>query len=244
MYSSEYGTADVHMHTYLSDGLASPKQVLDHVARRMCLNVIAITDHDRLDGSLWAAEQRGWYPFDIIPGMEVSAADGHVLALWISSPIPAGLSIQETACAIHEQGGVAILAHPGEMLIHRASTLRYLRQPEVLLDLNVDAVEVYNAGTMTPGNNLIARRICNRVPLPIIGSSDAHTLSAIGLGKTRFPGRTADEFRAALRHGETAAEGERWPLTDYLKLSISSIPRKRNRSTIPNLPLIPPTPTV
>ncbi|MBL8153009.1 MAG: phosphotransferase [Anaerolineae bacterium] len=242
MYSAEFGTADVHMHTRLSDGLASPKQVLDHVARHTRLNVIAITDHDRLDGSLWAAEQRGWYPFDIIPGMEVSAADGHVLALWVSSPIPAGLSIQETTRAIHEQGGVAILAHPGEMLIHRDSTLRYLRQPEVLFTLNVDAVEVYNAGTMTPGNNLIARRICNRIAVPVTGSSDAHTLSAIGLGKTRFPGRTADEFRAALHHRETAAEGERWPITDYLKLSISSIPRRRNKSTIRSLPLMPPTP--
>lgn len=242
MHNADYGTADVHMHTHLSDGLASPKQVLDYVARHTRLNVIAITDHDRLDGSLWAAEQRDRYPFDIIPGMEVSAADGHVLALWIASPVPAGLSIQETTCAIHEQGGVAILAHPGEMLIHHASTLRYLRQPEVLFTLNVDGVEVYNAGTMTPGNNLIARRICNQVPLPVIGSSDAHTLSAIGLGKTRFPGRTADEFRAALRYRQTAAEGERWPLTDYLKLSISSIPRKRNKSTIQSLPLIPPTP--
>jgi hypothetical protein len=43
-----------------------------------------------------------------------------------------GLSVIETAAAIHEQGGVAILAHPGELLINGGQVLRYLRNPAVL----------------------------------------------------------------------------------------------------------------
>ncbi len=222
------GRADLHIHTRASDGLATAAQVLDMVARRRHLDVIAITDHDNLDASLWAYDQRHRYLFDIIPGVEVTAVEGHVLALWVTRPIPKRLSVAETTAAVHEQGGLAILAHPGEIMIAGRYLQRYLRQPEVLLSWGIDAIEVYNAGTMTPGNNLLARRISRRLPLPVTGSSDAHTLSAVGCGMTRFEGRTAAELRQALLNGHTAAEGASWPITDYLRLSPSSIRRTLN----------------
>jgi DNA polymerase III alpha subunit (gram-positive type) len=75
------GQADIHMHTNASDGLPTAKQVLDSVAKREHLDVIAITDHDVLEASLWAYEQRSKYAFDIIPGVEVTACNGHVLGL-------------------------------------------------------------------------------------------------------------------------------------------------------------------
>lgn len=86
------GRADVHMHTCASDGLPNAKQVLDYVAKRGHLDVIAITDHDVLEASLWAYSQRSVYPFDIIPGVEVTARGGHVLALWVTQPIPSARS--------------------------------------------------------------------------------------------------------------------------------------------------------
>jgi predicted metal-dependent phosphoesterase TrpH len=228
------GRADVHMHTNLSDGIPTAKQILDSVAKRQHLDVIAITDHDELDASLWAYEQRARYAFDIIPGVEVTARGGHVLGLWVTKPILMHLSIEETVEAIHEQNGVAILAHPGELLINGDQVVRYLRNPQVLLNLNLDAVEVFNAGAMTPGNNVMARRIMRGLPIPSVGNSDAHTLSAIGRGLTRFEGSSAADFRKALAQHQTVVEGRRWQLTDYLKLSVKSIPIKRNKSTVPN----------
>jgi predicted metal-dependent phosphoesterase TrpH len=224
------GRADLHMHTNLSDGLASPAALLNYVARRKHLDVIAITDHDLMDGSLWAYEQRELYPFDIIPGVEVTAREGHVLALWVTQPIPKGLSVQETVAAIHEQDGFAVLAHPGEVLIAGRHILRYLQHPEVLLCWGIDAIEVYNAGTMTPGNNLLAKRIAHNLPLPRLGNSDAHTLNAIGRSLTRFPGHTAADLRAALAQGVTLVEGKRWLITDYLRLSPSSVQRSLSGS--------------
>ncbi len=228
------GRADVHMHTNASDGLPTARQILERVAKQGHLDVIAITDHDVLESSLWAYSQRHLYPFDIIPGVEVTAHRGHVLGLWVTQPIPMNLSIQETTAAIHEQGGVAILAHPGEILIGGEQVLRYLHDPSVLLQWELDAVEVFNAGTMTPGNNVLARRIVRGLHMPLVGNSDAHTLSAIGRGHTCFKGKSATDFREALTAYETAAEGVRWQITDYLKLSIKSIPIKRNKSTVPN----------
>jgi predicted metal-dependent phosphoesterase TrpH len=46
------GRADIHMHTNASDGLPTAKQILDNVAKRGHLDVIAITDHDVLEASL------------------------------------------------------------------------------------------------------------------------------------------------------------------------------------------------
>jgi len=223
------GRADVHMHTRASDGLATVQQVLDYIEDWGGLDVIAITDHDVLDASLWAYSHRGRYSFDIIPGVEVTAREGHVVALWVTQPIPKRMSVKETAAAIHEQGGVAILAHPGEPCIAGRHMLRYFRHPEVLLEWDIDVVEMYNAGSITPGNNVLARRLCRQLPLPVVGNSDAHTLNAIGYGITRFKGRTAADFRAALGEGQTAVEGASWPITDYLKLSPSSIHRKLNK---------------
>ena len=214
------GRADLHMHTCASDGLPTAKELLDFVARRGDIDVIAITDHDELDASLWAYEQRQRYSFDIIPGVEVTSAEGHILGLWVMRPIPTWMSLAETATAIHEQDGIAILAHPFHLhaCIGIGNAWRYLQRPEVLLESGIDAVETHNAGVATPGSNWMARRLGRRLGLPVTGSSDAHALNSIGTGLTRFRGHTADDLRVALAHGETFAEGNAWPLTDYWKL--------------------------
>jgi predicted metal-dependent phosphoesterase TrpH len=224
------GLADLHMHTTTSDGRASVTEVLDYITVLGRLNVIAITDHDRLDASLWAYDHRSRYPFEIVPGVEVSSRDAHVLALWVTKPIPRGLSLTETAAAIHEQGGIAILAHPFEMLVHLKPIWRYLAQPEVLLETGIDAIEVHNSGTPTPGGNRMARRLAAKIKLPVTGGSDAHTLTAIGCGITRFEGQTALDLRHALVNGSTIAEGVRWPIIDYLRILPASTQRKLSAS--------------
>ncbi len=228
-----YGYADLHMHTHHSDGKPSPQALLDFVAKhRPHLNVIAITDHDTLDASLWAYEHRHRYPFDIVTGVEVTAEGGHVLALWVQTPIPARMSLAETAHAIHEAGGLAILAHPFhiEMDFVRKYARRYWCHPEVLLEAGIDGIEVHNAAIVTPGTNLAARFYAKRVGLPALGSSDAHTLGAIGTGRTRFWGRTADDLRQSILNQTTHAEGNAWKLTDYIEFLQSGQLRKPTTS--------------
>ncbi len=212
------GRADIHMHTTASDGFASVQQVLDHIARTKLLDVVAITDHDVMDASLWAYTHRHNYPFEIIPAVEVSSAEGHVLALWVTQPIDKGMSLKDTAAAIHRQGGSAILAHPFEFIVCSEAFFNYLRNPQVILEAEIDALEIHNAGAFTPGNNLLARRLAAQLNLPTVGNSDGHSLEAIGRGVSYFPGRTAADFRAALLAKQTYVEGRGWPLKDYVKL--------------------------
>lgn len=220
------GRADIHMHTTASDGFHTVREVLDHIARMGTLDVIAVTDHDVLDSSLWAYAHRADYPFDIIPGVEVSSADGHVLALWVTRPIPAGMSLAETAAAIHEQGGMAILAHPFELVVCTEAVMRHLRQPELVREAGIDAIEIHNAGALTPGNNILAQRLARQLHMPVVGNSDAHSLSAIGRGVTHFEGRTAADFRHAVASHATRVEGRMWPLNDYRRLLPNLIQHK------------------
>jgi hypothetical protein len=208
------------MHTTASDGRYTVEQVLKHIATRQPhLNVIAITDHDTLDGSLYAYENQHRYPFEVVPGVEVSSRGGHVLALWVTTPIAANMSLEDTVQAIHEVGGIAILAHPFhiEFDIVRENVLRYLRRPQVLVQAGLDAIEVHNAGIVTPGCNLWARIMAHSIGLPVVGCSDAHTLRAIGTGNTRWQGKTAASLRTAIETGNTTAQGTAWNISDYIE---------------------------
>lgn len=225
-YPQIKGRADLHMHTKASDGFASVQDVLNRVAHIGTLDVIAITDHDTLEASLWAYEHRDRYPFEIVPGVEVSSKGGHVLALWVTAPIAKGLSLEETVAAIHEQDGVAVLAHPYELMVSYQAAWRYMRHPQVLRESGLDALEVHNAGTPTPGNNWLARRVAAQLGMTVTGGSDAHTLGGIGCGITRFPGRTAADLRRAILAGQTSAEGMAWPISDYLRILPACTGRK------------------
>lgn len=222
------GQADLHIHTTVSDGVMSPRQLLDHVAAMGTLDVIAITDHDRIEGSLWAYARRDQYPFDIVPGVEVSSAEGHILALWVTSPIPADMSMAETAAAIHEQGGVAILAHPFFTQIRhvRTAVRAYRSDPAYLLRAGLDGIEGFNAAVVLPGKNRAAQKAARTLNMSMTGGSDAHTLGAVGMGRTLFSGKTADDLRAALAAGTTQAVGRPWPLREYLNFTQDFISRR------------------
>ena len=74
------GRADLHMHTTFSDGWPSPTQLVDHVIRHTDLDVIAVTDHDTIEGALRAADRAGSRRrLQVIVGEEVSSRDGHIL---------------------------------------------------------------------------------------------------------------------------------------------------------------------
>lgn len=225
---AQMGRADLHMHTTVSDGLMTVQALLDHVARTNVLDVIAITDHDRLDASLWAYARRGRYPFEIVPGVEVSSAEGHVLALWVTTPIPTGLSLVETTAAIHEAGGMAILAHPyfSQMGEVRRAWHTYKNNPSYLVRAGLDGLETFNASVCIPGSNRKAAHVANTIGLAATGGSDAHTLGAVGTGVTHFLGQTADDLRRAVTFCQTVVTGRPWPVSAYGRFVADFIARR------------------
>src|SRR5439155_1411518 len=49
---------------------------------------------------------------EVVVGEEVTTLGGHLLALWIEKPVKPFRSMRSTIAAIHDQGGLAIPAHP------------------------------------------------------------------------------------------------------------------------------------
>jgi predicted metal-dependent phosphoesterase TrpH len=158
--------------------------------------VIAVTDHDSLRSGLRARERavRGAYRFEVVPGMEVTTVEGHLLALFIEEPVPCLRGIEETIEAVHRLGGICVVPHPFTWLT-RGLGLRHLRR----VAAKVDGIEVTNG---TPAGRVGAARArqlnAGEFRRAEVGGSDAHFLSCVGAGYTEFPGRTAADLRQAI----------------------------------------------
>jgi predicted metal-dependent phosphoesterase TrpH len=214
------GRADLHLHTSFSDGWPSPAEVVDHVTLETELDVIAVTDHDTIEGALRASahsERIGGVP--VIIGEEVSSRQGHILGLFLERRVRPGLSAAATVDEIHSQGGLAIAAHPfwrtkriAERFGGPVHGIGWLAA-----DLDFDAVEVENS---TPGlgfANVLARRLAEGAGCACVGGSDAHILDAIGKSATAFSGRSARALRSAVEKGRTAPVSSRYEVSALLR---------------------------
>lgn len=199
------GFADLHIHTIHSfDGTSSVSAVLKQVAAFTDLNVIAITDHDTMAGVQEALDLAPAYGIEVIPGCEVTTAEGHLLALFIDRPIQVGRSLIDTVLQVGQQGGLCIAAHP---MARGASSLQFstiehaLNQPgvsEILV-----GIEAFNGGLVYTRRNPLVEELAKTLPLAQVGNSDAHTLQTIGVGSTEFDGKTTRDLRSALENAKT-----------------------------------------
>ncbi len=200
------GFADLHIHTiYSYDGTASVPAVLAQ-ARKMGLDVIAITDHDEIAGSLKALELAPKYGVEVIPGIEVTTSEGDLLALNVTESNERDRSLIETVLKVRELGGFCIAPHPmaggiGMKSLSAYSILKALRHPDVAQ--NLIGIETYNATTIDKLSNHYAHILAEHLDIARLGNSDAHIAEAIGLGATEFPGSTALDLLKAIRNGTT-----------------------------------------
>jgi predicted metal-dependent phosphoesterase TrpH len=204
----------MHLHTLYSDGTAGVAQILDHVEHATQLDLIAITDHERIDGALRAREihDAGDYHFELVVGEEITTRRGHVLALYLTERIPALRPLDETLERIHDQGGIAIAAHPLAPLTPSLGARSLLqRQADPRPERRLDAIELLNPSA-AGRSRAAARRSLNAgtLHLPEVGNSDAHVLEGIATAWTWFPGTSAEAYRAAIAAGTAEAAGSYW----------------------------------
>ncbi len=217
--AGKLGKADLHIHSTYSDGIGTIEQILDQAQNQTDLDVIAITDHDGIEGSLRARDlwTKGNYRFDYIVGEEVTTKEGHLLGLFIEKLVPHGLSMEKSIDLIHGQGGLAIIAHPLHPLFKHSCSREVMDRIHEDRDVWFDAVETWNASFCGIYANKQAMRANRAIyGLPEVGNSDAHTLNAVGRGRTWFEGKTAQEVRLSIESGLTAPGGSLWDVQDYL----------------------------
>jgi len=221
------GRADLHMHTTESDGWPEPHALVDH-ARVAGLDVIAVTDHDTIEGALRAREHaEARSKLQVVIGEEVSSRDGHIVALFIERRIRPGMSAASTVHAIHDQGGLAVAVHPFWRTQRRSRHGVVHGVGWLAAELPFDAIEVENA---TPGFyvfNQLARRLNLGLGCAEVGGSDAHILDAVGRAFTEFPGRTPKALRTAIEAGTTAAGRQRYRAVGLMRYAAWGLNHER-----------------
>jgi len=222
------GKADLHIHLAKS----APEELLRYVQNNTDLDVIAITDHNSLENALKvkAEWERGDYRFEVILGEEISAKEGHILGIFLKESIPAGLSVAQTIEKIHEQGGLAIAAHPFQkMKLSRPPDLALMDGIglEVLLKegKKFDAIEVINATPTLSQENFRAKHFNKKfLHKAETGSSDAHIPEAIGRAYTLFAGKNSEDLRLAIQQCQTQPVMGKWTISALVKLLFFLLP--------------------
>jgi len=177
---------DLHLHTYYSsDACGSPEAMIE-AAKRRGLSGIAVTDHNTCEAvehltraGLIREDGAAVEEFLIIPGVEVSTADGHLLCLGSTLPQMKGRPAIEVVSAIHERGGIAIAPHPFD-------SFRAGIREEVLDQLPLDALETFNSAVSMKSFNEKAAAYATRRGIAATSASDAHHASAAGICSTAY----------------------------------------------------------
>jgi hypothetical protein len=207
---------DLHVHTcYSYDSLITPEELVFY-AKKCGLDGVAIADHDRIDGALKIAKETD---FPIIPGIEVSSLNGHVVGLNLQEPIPKKLSVSETVDKIHEKGGLAVACHPVAFMkgsVGKNANARF------------DAVEVINASAIPFGYCVKhGEKIASRLGIARVAGSDAHYGPEIGCAYTLVKAELeVSEIMKAISKGSCQPFGKAIPLTTRLKRELLSIKRR------------------
>lgn len=202
-----WSVADLHIHTNLSDGVAHPGSILKTAIERG-LRVIAVTDHDSLEGAKKTQDliERYNLPIEVIMGTEVTTRQGHFLGLFLQKRIKMYRSVEYTIDAIKEQGGICIVPHPLGKLVPSLSQ----RKIDELIERGfvLDGIELYNPSPANAAMRSTVRTLNLQWGFAGVGGSDAHFRQHVGGAYTLFEGSTAADLKNAIINRTTKSGGE------------------------------------
>ena len=159
-----------HIHTKHSyDSFLSLKSIIDY-AKGNGFSIVAITDHDTINGSLAASAyaRKKKSNVEVVIGAEYLTDCGDIIGVLLKEDI-----IEKDAVRliyeIHRQGGIAILPHP----FHKHTLSNEMLQ-------RIDVIEVFNA-RCSKDENEKAYQLAKEWDKPMICGNDAHLACELSL---------------------------------------------------------------
>jgi len=227
--------ADLHVHSrYSKDAVSSLKSILK-TAKKKKLDIVAITDHDTIEGAKEAQKMAPYFGLEVIIGEEIKSKQGDIIALFIKEEIKSGRSALYTLREIHQQGGLTIAPHPNNWFLEGISAKSLLK---VFGEL--DAIEILNGSWLGKFGRKEMSRLNKAIfQLAPVGGSDAHIASQVGCSYTVFEGRNANDLYFAIQQKLTMPGGRSWTYKDRLLWLINS-PRifYRSPETLIHIPRV------
>lgn len=167
---------DLHIHSqYSEDGSGSPKEIIK-ILKKKGLQGMAMTDHNNIEGSLNSIKVAP-KDFIVIPGVEISTLDGHILALNVRENIKRERSVEETIDKINDIGGTPIVPH----IFRNLSGIKKSKFKKIYK--KISAIEVFNSCSV-PQTNLKTVELARKFNLGGTGGSDSHEPIYAGEGYT------------------------------------------------------------
>ncbi|MBU0708655.1 PHP domain-containing protein [Patescibacteria group bacterium] len=165
---------ELHQHSCYSPDSSISYQDLLTAYEKGKFDVIAITDHDTVEGAL-EFKKRGDFP--VIVGEEITLPGyKDVIGLFLNETVPHSLPLAETISIIKKQGGLVLVPHPYNRFKLGIGETAILENID-----NIDLFEAYNAaGGNLINRNQLAVEFADKHNLVKVACSDAHFRDQIG----------------------------------------------------------------
>ena len=202
---------DSHIHSEYSPDSKSKLKDIFKVAKSRNIDIIAISDHNTVDGSKEARRLTKKDDLLVIPSIEISSIEGHILGFGCEEKIDRDLPAAETIDLIHDQSALAIIPHPYCFYRHGLLCKADYK------DLKIDAIETKNARFMVGYCNNKAKNLSKTENLPSLGASDAHYFKFVGDCYSKIDcEKDIDSVLKSIKKGKVEAFGKG---TSNIKLS-------------------------
>ena len=185
--------ADLHIHTkYSFDSSIDPKSLVDQLYCHQSIKVIAITDHNTVEGYRKVRELTSAYSdILVIPGIEVGTPLGDLIVLGTDEAPPKPWDVNDLIGFAEEKGAVVIVPHPYREYGLGSSAKLYA----------VDAIETLNGSTSLHANRL-AEGLAREMGLPGVAGSDAHKVDELWTVRNEIQASLdVDEVLKAIKKG-------------------------------------------
>jgi predicted metal-dependent phosphoesterase TrpH len=222
--------ADLHIHPSGNRYSATTAAAIYRALLASDLRLAVLADHNRVDVAreLVARSRDEASAIRLLVGEEISAHGGHLVGIGLTAVVPRGLSFADSVAAVHDQGGLAVAAHPLLSMGIAASERLLLELADGDPRRRPDALEaMHPVAAWTPGWRRRVERLAQRCGYAIVGGSDAHAAHRVGRGRTGFHGETEGDLAAAIRICGTWTEGRRAPFRDLFSHRRAQVPDDR-----------------